>query len=264
MILKDGIVTYECDKDSKGVEILNSTQRNNQLVWPPEKEYPLAQYRTSWKNMCNVTSMVMALEYAGFKFPTGQFTQPEDNLAYFILTDTRVREYFQKSMPAMYTLFIRSLEGKCTPTELNQMCFPTEIHDILAYGTNLWIGTSAVEFKQNLNFKKALWAYMVKDNKPMVISTTFGGFGHIVTVTGVTYKAQDCPPVDATIPEVTPLSILVDDPWGKYNPTTNTYDSPSGGNDIEIPWNVVQAKVKPCNSPIMKWAHCFKQSACTI
>ena len=59
---------------------MNSSQRNNELVFPDPKKYPKAQYTTNWKNMCNVTSYIMFLEYAGAKFPSGKFNQPEDNL----------------------------------------------------------------------------------------------------------------------------------------------------------------------------------------
>jgi hypothetical protein len=107
---------------------------------------------------------------------------------------------------------------------------------------------------------------MVDDNLPMVISTTFGGYGHIVCVTGVQYKKEDYQTIraakninannlDEIINSINPVAIIVDDPWGKYNPKTNKYDAPSGGNDVVVPWNVVVARVKPANSPIIKWAH---------
>ena len=44
----------------------------------------------------------------------------------------------------------------------------------------------------------------------------------------------------------------------KYNPKTNKYDAPNGGNDIAIPWDVVVARVKPANSKSVKWAHFIK------
>ena len=49
MTEKNGIVTFECDKDKNGNEILNSTQRNNEIVWPPKDKFPKAQYTTTWK-----------------------------------------------------------------------------------------------------------------------------------------------------------------------------------------------------------------------
>lgn len=38
-----------------------------------------------------VIAYVQALEYAGWLFPKGKYKQLEDNLAYFILTDQRVK-----------------------------------------------------------------------------------------------------------------------------------------------------------------------------
>lgn len=270
MIKKNGYVIFECDKDSKGSEITNSTQRNNEIVWPSEVEKPHAQYRTTWKNTCNVTSFIMGATYAGWCFPAGKYKQPEDNLAYFILTDERIRERYKKEMPVMYNNFIKSLDGQCSKKDLDNMYFPNEIHDYLCYGANLWLGSTAAEFKTNINFKKALWKYMVTDSLPMVISTNFGGFGHIVCVTGVKYTeatwAQGKQRAEENvIPELTPESIIVDDPWGHINLKSNTY--PAGGsigNDIEIPWDFVVAHVKPYNSDVVKWAHIFKHGAATV
>lgn len=266
MIRKNGLVIFECDKDEAGNEILNSTQRNNEIVWPPKDKFPNAQYRTSWANTCNATSYVMALEYAGFKFPSGKFKQPEDNLTYHILNSKTIMDAYKKGQPAMYANFIKSLEGKCTEEELKNMYFPNELHDYLCMGANEWIGTTAAKFSTNINFKKALWKFFVKDNLPMVISTNFGGFGHIVVVTGVIYKESDyeAHKDDEECPEIAPESIIIDDPWGKYNPRTNKYDAPNSGNDITVPWDRVVESVKPCKSDTLKWAHIFSHSIATI
>ena len=271
MTEKNGIVTFECDKDPEGKEIENSTQRNNELVWPSVTNKPNAQYRTSWKNMCNVTSYRMALEYAGYNFPVGRFKQPEDNLGEFILTSKDVMAKYAKECPAMYKSFLRALDGQCSTQELENMYFPNELHDYLCYGANLWIGTNAAKFSTSINFKKALWRYMVEDNLPMVISTKFGGFGHIVCVTGVQYNKADYETGKAfrgvnkeDWPEITPISIIIDDPWGKYNPRTNKYDAPNGGNDIIVPWDRVVSTVKPCNSDTVKWAHTFTHGIATV
>ena len=257
---KDGIITFECDKDRFGNEILNSSQRNNELVWPTVKDYPKAQYRTSWRNMCNVTSYAMALEYAGWIFPKGQFKQPEDNLGLFILTDKSIRDKMKKSAPILYDLWMRSLEGKCTERELKSMYFPTELHDYLSFGANQWLGKDVSEFKTESSFKTVLWNNMVYNNLPLVISTIFGGFGHIVCCSGVQYNKEDFKN-KTVIPS--PISIIIDDPWGKYNPKTDKYDLPNGGNDIIIPWNIVVQRVKPAGNE-KKWVHTFKRGIATV
>jgi len=260
MTEENGILTFESDKDSNGNEMINSSQRNNQLVWPSVKEKPKAQYRTDWKNMCNVTCYAMALRYSGWIIPSGPFDQDEDNLAYFILTDKECRKYFKEYFPTNYDLFIRSLDGKCSEKELNDLWFPNELHRMLSEGTNIYLKKNVSSFYSNYNFKYALWNNMVKNNLPLVISTTFGEFNHIVCCTGVQYRKEDYEAASAkTIDYIDPVSIIVDDPWGKYNPETNKYDAPNGGNDIIVPWSRVITNVKPLNSPTVKWYHQFEK-----
>lgn len=260
-----GIYQFECDKDLKGIELDNYSQRNNEIVWPSKDEYPKAQYQTTWKNTCNVTSYIMGLSYAGFNFPSGKYKQPEDNLAYFILTDEKIREEYKNKQPAMYNLFIKALKGECSKHELDNMYFPTELHDYLCLGANRWIGTTAAKFSTNIDFKKALWENLVIDNLPMVISTNFGGFGHIVVVTGCQYSDKTYNKIKDTQDfSLEPLSIIIDDPWGKYNYKIDKYDAPNNGNDIVIPWDIVVKRVKPYNSQKIKWVHTFNHAVATI
>lgn len=273
MILKNGLVTCKCDLRDDGSEILNSTQRNNEIVWPSKEEYPNAQYVTSWKNTCNTTSMCQALEYAGWKLPQGKYKQPEDNLTYFILTDKRIRDAYQKGQPVMYTSWMKSLAGQCSKQELANVFPPNELHSYLSMGTNLWLGSTATQFSTNTSFVKALWRYFALDNLPIVISTNFGGFGHIVTVTGVIWTESDYNKgieqfkADKTKwPEVVPQSIVVDDPWGNLDLRKNVYPAGGGGsgNNKVIPWDFVVEHVKPLGSRSCKWAHTFKHGMATI
>lgn len=234
------------------------SQRNNELIWPSVKSKPKAQYRTCWKNMCNVTSMVNALCKAGFTFPDGPYNQPEDNLGLFILTNKELLEKWKKQAPAQYDLFIKSQDGKLTEEQVKKyLYFPTELHNYLSLGVNKWLGTTATRFTTSYSFKKMLELEMVFGNSPIVISTTFGGFGHIVCCTGVAYEEGTTFNNNDDFPGPTPKGIYVDDPWGKYNPATNKYDAPNGGNDIFIPWDVVVKRVKPANSDDVKWMHLF-------
>lgn len=266
MIRKDGLITFECDKDEHGNELLNSTQRNNRLVWPSEKSKPKAQYRSSWKNTCGTTSMTMGAEYSGFSFPPGKWDQPEDNLTEFILTNKEILEDWKNKCPAQYELFIKSQNGELTPNELNYLYFPNEIHQYLCWGTNLWLGTTAVKFSTDQDFVKALWRDMVYDNLPIVISTRFGGFGHIVCVTGVSFDEQEydnyCNDENNELP--IPVEIIVDDPWGKVDTVKNAYIPNESGNDVHIPWDFVVENVKPCNSTRVKWMHRFNHGIETV
>ena len=240
------IYKYKCDNNK-----LNYSQRNNTLSWPLKEEYPNAQYFITWKNMCNVTSMVMAADYAGYSFPKGQYEQPEDNFGKFLLESKEVDEFYRKQDPYSYNIWRKSLIGECSKEELVNCYPPTEIHGCLSYGLNLWLNQDAVEFKTDFNFKKLLFNNTVVSKKPVVVSTKFGGMGHIVCVSGVTYN------YNFINEDLTPDSIIVDDPWGKFNPKTNIYDAPSGGNDIIVPWDKALALLKQYDSEI-KWAHRFK------
>lgn len=218
----------------------------------------------------------MGMEYSGWLFPSGKYKQPEDNLGYYILTDPTVLTKYKTGQLAMYNLWQKSLLGKCTASELNNVYPPTELHDYLSFGTNQWIGSKATQFSTKTNFLEALWNNMVKDNLPIVISTTFGGFGHIVCCTGVQYKKEDYIAISKDINQIkardevtgkllhAPYAIIIDDPWGKYNPNTNKYDAPNCGNDIVIPWDVVVARVKPAGSDNNKWTHTFNHGMATV
>lgn len=273
MTKKNGLVTCKCDLKEDGTEILNSTQRNNEIVWPSKDKFPNSQYTASWKNTCNVTSMVMALEYAGWKFSQGNYKQPEDNLAKYILESKEIDQAYMSGQPAMWKTYHRALSGMCSSQELSNIYSPIELHAYLSKGTNLWLGSTATQFSTNTNFVKALWRYFVFDNLPIVISTNFGGFGHIVTCVGATWSEADYNKgleqykADKTVwPEIVPESIIVDDPWGSVDLKKNLYPSGGGGsgNNKVIPWSFVVEHVKPLNSHTCKWTHTFKHGMATI
>lgn len=274
MLKKNGLVTCRCDLRDDGSEILNSTQRNNEIIWPSKEEHPSAQYVTSWKNTCSTTSMIMALEYAGWKLPQGKYKQPEDNLTYFILTDERIREAYKRGQPVMYETWMKSLAGQCSKQELANVYPPNELHAYLSMGTNLWLGSTATQFSTNVSFVKALWRFLVYDNLPLVVSTNFGSFGHIVTVVGATWSELDFERGDKLFydskkkeyPEIEPQSILVDDPWGNLDLRKNVYPAGGGGsgNNKTIPWDFVVEHVKPLGSRTCKWAHSFKHGIAAV
>lgn len=274
MIKKNGILTFKSDLKPDGTEILNSTQRNNQISWPSPNKFPKSQIIVSWKNTCNVTSIVMGLEYSGWNFPVGQYSQPEDNLAKFILESEEIDSLYAKKLPAMYSSYKRALNGQCSPSELNNVYTPIELHEFLAKGTNLWLGSTAVEFRTNINFKKALWSSMVESNLPIVLSTTFGGFGHVVTCVGFSIteseyeKALSYRKKTNELPDDYEIeSIIVDDPWGNASKSKfASYPAGGGGsgNNLTVPWDIVVSRVKPVNSTLVKWGHMFKHGIATV
>lgn len=234
-------ITYKLDGD-------NYSQRNNQIVWPPVEQYPNSLYKCDWKVTCNVTALVNALDLAGWKFPQGKYTQPEDNLAYFILTNKEIDEIYKTQLPAMYQTYQNALNGNCTEYELKNMYAPIEILCLLAKGANLWLNSSkAVIFNEpkvhldSNDFSYVIYENFIKKISPLVVSTNFGGFGHIVSIVGATYEADRF---------TTPIELLIDDPWGKVNLSTNTYPVGGGGSgkEVKIPWDYAMKHIKPLNS----------------
>jgi hypothetical protein len=142
---------------------VNFSQRNN-LIKPLES--------------CNVTSMVMALDYLGYQFPKEEYEQPEDNLRKFI-------ENYGKN---------------------------PEVHAELSEYTNRWMNREVTRFSTNRKISDILAELLA--GRPVVISGTFPGYptrrgkplGHIVCLVGAEWFGNDwIGPPD---------SIIWDDPYG--------------------------------------------------
>ena len=58
------------------------TQRNNELT-------------PSWA--CNTTSICIGLHLSGWSFPTGPYSQPEDNLTHFCWNNEQVLAYYEEN-----------------------------------------------------------------------------------------------------------------------------------------------------------------------
>lgn len=127
---------------------------------------------------CNVTSMVMALDYLGYQFPKGEHEQPEDNLRKFI-----------------------EGQGK-----------NPEVHAELSEYTNRWMGREVTKFNTARKISAILEEILA--GRPVVISGSFPGYptkkikalGHIVCLVGAEWLGNDwIGPPD---------SIIWDDPYG--------------------------------------------------
>jgi uncharacterized protein YvpB len=186
----------------------NYSQRNNAVK-------PLSS--------CNVTSMVMALDYLGYSFPNGTYQQPEDNLRVFI-----------------------ERHGK-DPTN----------HYVLSEYTNKWMGRGVTRFST----ERAIEAIFteLREGRPVVVSGTFPGYpepnvnratgkkeplGHIVCLVGVEFKNKN----SGSLPD----SVLWDDPYG------NTLQNWKGsGDDISVAYQTFIDWIKPCGDTRYKWGHFF-------
>ena len=142
---------------------LNYSQRNN------ERD-PLLT--------CNVTSMVMSLDYLGYDFPKGKYAQPEDNLHHY-MTEKMLRPW---------------------------------IHADLSQATNEWMGKKVTTFSTNRSVVSILDE--LRNDRPVVMSGDFPGvptkratpLGHIVVLVGAIWPEKDF--------EKNPASVIIDDPYG--------------------------------------------------
>jgi hypothetical protein len=249
----NGTIIFNCSAGKA-----NYSQRNNEFKWVHPKNSNLKMDALS---MCNVTSMAMALDYLGYQFPSGKFTQPEDNLCDFMFTDPSVDEYYKKVMPAMWAAWDRGD---------NNAFAPNLIHAVLAFATNKWLGcTSAVTFKEAAPINTIL-EEVVLHNRPVVMSGTWpftyasgtvGTIGHINVLVGAVYNEKDVDLTKLTMPLANPIELLVDDPYGDYK---DNFKSTSNRNDIINSWGDFIKYYKPLNDPRVKFAHIFKNAAATI
>lgn len=186
---------------------------------------------------CNTTSMAMALDYNGYKMPTKQGNQPEDDLTVFVRTDQRVLDFYKAKMPVMYDAFIKKETG---------FYWPNEVHDVLSFATNLYMGTNCTTFRTNVSMDELL--NEIKSGRACVLSGKFGKLNHIVCLVGFVLT-------DDVITEA-----IIDDPYGDYH---KGYVAGTSGNDVHLTINEFYSIFKPFgNGP--KYAHLFKTPAAVV
>jgi hypothetical protein len=209
------------------------SQRNNQLFY--------------W-DACNVTSMVAALTYSGIKLPSDpKYDQPEDSLLSFLRSDSRVDLEYQKLFPDMYNIYIANNRDphKCTP--------PNELHPLLSYGTNLWLGGDReqyTKFRWDLTQQEVI--YEIVKGHAVVQSGLWANLNHITCMTGLDTNQDDI--INITDINQIDLSkitnMIMEDPWGDYHDNYKT----QRGRDIVVSQSDYLSLVKPFNSNT-KWGH---------
>ena len=204
---------------------------------------------------CNTTNMCQALDYAGWKLPTDiypKLSQPEDKLTKFCHEDKRVIKYYKDHMPAMYNAWVKG-EKDSYP--------PNEVHPILAYATNLFLGcSSAVTFHSDYPIKDFLREVAV-NGRPVVTSVKFGSLGHVITVVGMVFESKEkydefmANQYSSTLYH--PESIIYDDTYGKFDFDKLTYRTYAGasGNDSVMTWDQFIKCCRPEGNAYVKFAH---------
>lgn len=234
----------------------NYSQRNNEFVHKNSK----GEIDVSAATMCNVTALCQAADYNGWRFPDGKYSQPEDNLADFIFSDPRVDEYYAKSMPALYRAW-KAAEPDSYP--------PNELHEVLAKGFNLWIGSDADRFVESAR----VWDIVAEilEGRCCVVSGVFRlpngkKLNHIVTLVGAVWHFKSAVGLTAAVKAVQekkalPDTVIIDDTYGNFR---EGYKAGITGNDIRLSWQEFIEMMKPAGNPAVKYCHFISSGAAAV
>ena len=158
-----------------------------------KENYSQLNNKVNPNNTCNATSMVMALDYMGYKFPDNifpEFEQPEDKLTMLCYTDDEVKSFYKKIAPTMYNQWIEEMDKikkRLPDLLLKDYRFvdsypPNEVHAVLSFATNKFVGVEdATYFKEKSSVQEIVKE--LTENKPVVVSVKFGNLNHILTLT---------------------------------------------------------------------------------
>lgn len=181
---------------------------------------------------CAPTSLAMLLTYSGTKLPEYK-GQLEDRLTEYANSNPEVQAFYSKFDPSSFRARVPA----------------NEIHTVLAYAVNHFVGSHVVDFtfdNKPLGILKELRA-----GRPLVMSGVWAGLNHVICVVGFNTDQnlgtiEDGP--ELSVSEV--KSMIIDDPYGDYR---TGYKS-TEGNDIEVPFDDFWLITKPRTAE-SKWAY---------
>lgn len=225
-----------------------------------KENYSQLNNKINPKNTCNSTSMVMALDYMGYKFPDDifpEFEQPEDKLTMLCYTDDEVLEFYKKISPPMFYQWVeetKRIAEKNPDLQLKDYRFidsypPNEVHAVLSFATNKFVGKpDATTFKEDASVQDIIKE--LTEGKPVIVSVKFGNLNHILTLTGVELETEN----DGE--SWSPVKFYADDTFGRFNTVTKTYDTSVSGNDVIYSVEELLPCLKQLNTS-SKYAHFF-------
>lgn len=250
---------------------LNYSQRNNQYKHTSTTENgEVVDVKAS--TTCNVTSIVQSLSYNGFVFPKGKYDQPEDNLADFIMSSPKVDLYYKTHMPVLYENYKAKKTHRDPKTGAVVIDYytPNEVHSVIAYAVNLWLGCEVDTFKENTPITDIVKEII--EERSCVISGVFNGLNHIVSLVGTQWTFDKPFPESWSISKIIeniqqtktlPTKYIIDDPYGKWN-AEKGYKSGLSGNNSELTAKEFMSMVKPVNNNSIKMCHLLKSGAAVI
>jgi len=229
-----------------------------------KKNYSQLNNKVNPKNTCNSTSMVMGLDYMGYKFPDEifpEFEQPEDKLTMLCYTDQEVLDFYKNLSRPMFDQWIaetKKISEESPSLPLKDYIFkdsypPNEVHAVLSFAVNKFVGKpDATYFKSDTTVEEMIKE--LTEKKPVVTSVAFGNpknpINHLLLLTGVEIESND------EGKSWSPLRIFADDTYGRYDMKNKKYNLSVSGNDVDFQIDDFVACMKGIGSP-RKWVHFF-------
>ena len=239
----------------------NYSQRNNVLV--PN-------------SACGPTNMIQGLEYSHWYWNNSlypELKQPEDKLTKFCRTNEEVVNYYAAHYKAMYENWINEATklAKCQnkkywEVDCKDSYPPNELHDVMSYATNLFVGYTAADLKNMKSrpvtnftnkFIEETVISSILSGVPVVSSVNFNGYGHYITIVGFVADVPEGFDENNIFIDLGRIKeYIIDNTYGRFNFKTQKYDAVSG-NDEHIERSKFLSMVKP----IM---HTFTKGAATV
>lgn len=183
-----------------------------ELMLPGHSLYSQRNNELLPTSACNVTAMCQALHIGGYTFPKGKYAQEEDNLMYFILHDSRVQSFYKS---------------------IGSTANPYEIHEVLCYATNLWMGRDVCDRIHNISQNKLI--ELNQQHCCVLLS------GHYPSYTGRSIDHITC------CHDVEHDGIRMTDSWGDYH---TLYTEQHAQRNVFMSWDDFYEYIKPVKGAV--------------
>jgi len=209
---------------------------------------------------CNTTSFAMALMYNKILPPEKYVEngeQLEDRLTRFITTDQDVLNFYKTRYPKEYEFWVNN------KTSSNAIP-PNQMHEVLAYGINRFVGKKVVTFTVRGTVLDMI-DNIYNKGKVFVTSGVWSGLGHITCIVGMVCNSKKVFRSEngleilnknwdniEYLKEHFPFFIM-DDPYG--DPYTKYKDT--NGNDLIVPVQDIIGNIRTLGSTKNKYMHYF-------